>query len=179
MADNINRGSEIHGCDPSRLKVDQYLCRVSYVKVKEISGNSVIVENQFGFSWVIWKQIIAQEMVSAHQVDEEKKVPRMEIVRILQNARDTIFSVGFRKKIDCLESVTLEDLETPPKRKTLAKEFTHRVLVGYLYQEEPEMERSVVIDLEIEDENFEAKKCFVDHSTIEWLIFNKVKYIAK
>lgn len=172
MADNVNRGSKIHGCDPSRLKVGEYVCRMSYVKVKEISGNTVVVENQFGFSWVIWKQIIAQEMVSAHQVDEEKKVSRMEIVRILQNARDTIFSVGFS---DSLKSLTWEDLET----LDLTKKFTHIVLVGYLYQDEFEMGRSVIIDLESEEENFEAKKRLVDHSTIEWLIFNKVKYIAQ
>ena len=57
-------------------------------------------------------------MVSAHQVDEEKKVTRTEIVKILQNAGDTIFTVCFTKKIsekpiaDRLATLTSEDLES-------------------------------------------------------------------
>lgn len=188
MAANTGRGSEIHGCDSDKLQVGHFLSRVSYVRVKEILETTVVVENQFDFSWTIGKPIVAKEMVSAHQVDEEKKITRTEIVKILENAGDTIFSVCFTKKIsekpiaDRLATLTPEDLESPKKRRALAKEFTHgetRTLVGYLYNADPEMGRSIVIDLEAPEDNYESKKRLVDHRTIEWLIFNKIKYVAK
>lgn len=188
MAAKDGTGSNIHGCDPEQLIVGQFLSRVSYVKVKDISDASIIVENESGFSWKIAKPIVEKEMVSAHQIDEEQSMTRTEVVKRLQSAGDTIFSVCFCKKItekpiaERLATIDPGDIDTPKKRRALAKEFLSgetRILVGYLYKSEPEMGRSVVIDLEIEDKNLDTKKRLVDHRTIEWLVLNKTKYVVR
>ncbi len=173
--------------DSARFSPEQYFSRVSYVKINEIQDDVVVVENQFGFTWKIAKQIMETEMVSACQVDEEKNVTRTEIVNKLLHAGDTIFTIHFSKKntenavADRLESVTMDDLQPPRKRRALAKELlegSERTLIGYLWNAEPEMGRSRVIDLEI-DGSLEQKKRLVDHRTIHWLILNRVKYVVK
>ena len=76
MAANNGRGSKAHGCDPEQLEVGQFLSRVSYVRVKEILESSVIVENEFDFSWKIGKPIVAVCIPYASHIINGKYPPQ-------------------------------------------------------------------------------------------------------
>ncbi len=182
-------------CNVQSIEIGHHLSRVSYVKVIDISPcrSTITVKNQDNLQWTIDSNIVAKEMVSAHQVNEEQIVSRSDVVKKLMGAGDSVFTVQFSKKVDekivsdRLQSVQSTDLEPPKKRRALAKELLTgetRTLVGYLFNTEPEMGRSRVVDLQIESTTDNTKDVFsrtrlVDHRTVNYLILNRVKYVAR
>ena len=172
--------------DTTQLRPGDRLSRTSYVEIVQRTPNGFKVKNESGFSWDIGGSIIANEMYTAHQYDEEVSVSRTEMVEILENAGDAIFTVTFGKKVsekavrDAI-GLLLDSGEnnTAAIRRT-AKELLageQRTLIGYLVHTEPKMGRSQVVDLEKPTNSHRLR--LVDHRTVTSLVLRNKKYVLK
>lgn len=125
-------------------------------------------------------------MISSTQYDTEVKVTRSEMVQKLMEAKDTCFTVTFRKQLNgkrLLELVDtyLEDDEPPSKRiktcNNILKDGEERVMTGFIAVAEPCMGRTSVVDLNVPQGQHALR--LVDHRTVEELILKRVKYVLK
>ena len=97
-----------------------------------------------------------QDMESAAQFSKEEKVSRSAIVEHLINAKQCIFTVTFRKKVDAKdieEKLRSLKKDSELKDKGLAKELSEGekvTLTCYLTKSEHDLGRSLVIDLQKE-----------------------------
>jgi hypothetical protein len=174
-------------CDLDEVKVGSILSTTHYLEVLGKTNNSVKVKDQNGLNFEIrGKELIEDTIFTADQIQEEKKVSRTEAIQILENAKDTVFTVNFNKLPDensfaeLLGKVSIADLNDPKKLKKLAKEAMkgeERTLVGHLVEAEPTMGRSSVIDLQIPKGSHNLRQ--VDHRTLNWIIFKNIKYVVK
>ena len=123
-------------------------------------------------------------MYSGSLFDETEKVTRSNMVELLINAKECVFTVTFRKKVavkdveEALKAVK-SDKELKAKQKELAKELTEgklTTITGFLIKSEDKLGRSTIIDLESPwNQGFRQ----VDHRTVEELIIKNVKYTLK
>jgi hypothetical protein len=100
----------------------------------------------------------------------------------LEGCADTIFKVSFHKKLDQkvieskIKEIKYEDIKKGQNMKQITKNLIEGELVeitGHLLESENNLGRSLVIDLNApKDNNFR----YVDHRTIEYIIFRNVKY---
>jgi len=105
-----------------------------------------------------------------------------ELSDILKGAKDTIFKVVFKKKVDDkhvmekLNQIKANDLKKADLIKSLSKgiiDGEQVTLIGHLLSCDQHMGRSLVIDLEAPIANRFRQ---VDHRTIQSIIFKNVKY---
>ena len=86
-------------CNVSTLKPGDFLSTTVYYTVTDIKDNGdVEVMDEEGKSLTISKDIVARESYSAEQFTEDRVSNRTDMVKVLQNAGDTIFTVKFKKK---------------------------------------------------------------------------------
>lgn len=177
-----------------KFKKGDILSRTSYMIIESTAVNSK-VRNDKNLTWEIANNILENESVSANFYEKEEKISRSAICDILENTNGTVFTVNFNKQAD-IKNVknTLENLY-PNKGKIASKdEFDkevkailksintgeERTLVGYLLSTKQEFGRYLVKDLEIVfNDNTAHAERQVDSKTINWLIYNKIKYIVK
>lgn len=109
---------------------------------------------------------------------KEEKLALTKVVKILKEAKSTVFTVCFTCKIDekqiqeKLSSISEKDFKDAKK---LAKELLtgkESTVVGRLTKTEGKLGRSLVVG--IPGNNFVS----VDHRTIQWIIFKNVKYVV-
>lgn len=169
-----------------KIQIGDYLSETQYYKVVDKKGGKIYVSNERGFEFNISSNIVEEGMLTANQFEEEKKVNRTDIVNLLENAKDTIFTVNFNKlpneksMLEELKNVKISDLGSETELKKLAKRMNmgeERTLIGHLNHSEPKLGRSNVTDLEIPVGQHRSR--LVDHRTINWLIINNVKYVVK
>lgn len=168
--------------DPKKLKEKDWFTCISYLNVTNIEGDKITVKNQLGGSWFISKDLLVRDMWSADHFDKEVKCPVTNLSEVLELCRDTVFKVQFRKKLDQkvveekLSSVKFADLKKDAELKKISKNLAEGELVeitGHLVESENHLGRSLIIDLNMpEGKNFR----YVDHRTIEYIIFKNVKY---
>jgi hypothetical protein len=100
----------------------------------------------------------------------------------LEGCADTIFKVSFHKKLDQklieskLKEIKYEDIKKGQNMKQITKNLIEGELVeitGHLLESENNLGRSLVVDLNAPKEN---NLRYVDHRTIEYIIFKNVKY---
>ena len=108
-----------------------------------------------------------------------------DLVDVLEQCSDTVFSVQFRKQANkesaqkLLEATNIKDLKDKKKVAEIAKELTEGPLsekVCHLQQTENILGRSNVIDLSAQSA-YKARQ--IDHGTIQYIIFKNVKYSLK
>ena len=141
----------------SQLKIGDYFSCHQYMKVLQISGSTIKLENQDGRIVEIDKEVLLCDSYSADHFEKEVTCNMTELSEILKGAKDTIFKVEFKKKVDeksILEKLTHVSKATLKKEeaiKTLAKEIIEGeqvTLIGHLVESEQHMGRSLIIDLE-------------------------------
>lgn len=182
----------------SDINEGDFLCEIQYYKVTDKDDQKIQVKNERGFEFGINNKIIEEGLYSANQFTITKKVNKTELVRVFENAKDTIFTINFNKQPseetvqEILDKTLISDFTDAGKRKKLAQHLMHgkeRTLIGYLQDGETTLGRSQVVDLE---EHFKAlekgknaseairsSKRLVDHRTINWIILKNVKFILK
>lgn len=149
----------------SEVKKGDIVRLVYYAKVNEVSNslngtriNCNDLERGLAFSVV--GDSLAKTLTSADQFQSTKKVTKTDLVEIFSNVRENVFTVEFDK----------QNGET-------------RKLRGYLVKKETGLGRSVVIDLDLVDDqkypNHDSRLRQVDHRTIQSLIVDGVKYVLK
>lgn len=70
----------------------------NYLQVLKINKDSIEVKNQRGMIWTVSNNIV-EKMYSGNHYEKEICKTRTELVEILKNAKDTIFTVTFNKKV--------------------------------------------------------------------------------
>lgn len=166
-------------CDAKQLKPGDRLSRVSYLEVLEVGPKAIVVKNSNGLQWTINPSILEAEAVSANQYVETKKVTRTEMAELLENAKDSIFTVTFGKQLSVQKIINdlthSDEMSKQELAKTILKE-EERILIGRLVSTEVKLGRSIVEDLE---NTTGSSLRLVDHRTISELILNNTKYVLK
>jgi len=114
----------------------------------------------------------------------EEKITRSNMVELLMNAKECVFTVTFRTKVtpediqEILETVK-SDKQLKADAKTLSKQMVEgkqTTITAYLVKAEEKLGRSMIIDL-----NAPYGKGWrqVDHRTIEELTIKNTKYSLK
>lgn len=119
------------------------------------------------------------------QYTAEHKVSRTKLIQVLEHARDTIFTVTFRKKASQNDIASMlynnktemgqvtNEREMHKYAKLIQNIGQIRTLTGILLSCEPFMGRSKVIDLQQPAGKNERQ---VDHRTLESIIIKNVRY---
>lgn len=174
----------------SALRPGNRLSRTAYYEVVSVTGASAKVKNEEGFVFDIGRDIFQKEMYSATQFSKVERVSRTEMIDILANAGDTVFTVSFHKqstseniaaaikKINGGRIATSAEIAKAIKEANKGEE---RQLTGYLVSVETGFGRSRVIDLMIDKATLGKGTNMreVDHRTLNWIIFKGVKYELK
>jgi hypothetical protein len=163
--------------DTKNLAVGNWFSRTSYFQVKEIMGNEVKTMCDMK-EVVVSKDILEQEMHNAAVFAKEEKLALTKVVKILKEAKSTVFTICFTCKVD--EKHIQERLQAISEKefkdaKNLAKELLtgkESTITGRLTKTEGKLGRSLVVG--VPANNFAQ----VDHRTIKWLILKNVKYIV-
>lgn len=69
--------------NPNELQKKDIFSNITYMKVKEIIGDKVTVQNHYGGSWIISKHLMARDMDSADHFDQEIKCTMTELSTII------------------------------------------------------------------------------------------------
>lgn len=175
----------------SSLKIGDYISETQYYRVLKIikpstlsSNGEVQLVNDRGMKLSIDSNILEEGSYSADQVFEIESLSRTDLASVLESAKSDIFTVCFDKQpnpetlIQKLKDTSFSILSENKTLKSLAKDLLQgeeRILVGHLFNSEPKMGRSLVVDLEAEDEH---PVRMVDHRTIKWIILRGKQYVA-
>jgi len=129
--------------------------------VKEISGTKITVENSFGETMHVSKDII-EKMDSGNHFKKELSINMTELAELLESVGDTCFTVSFRKQVkeedvqEKLKSFTPAQLKDAKKLNALVKELIEGdecTMTCNLVKAETSLGRSTVIDLCSKHEN--------------------------
>lgn len=131
------------------------------------------------------RDIMEYEMHSGTVFAKEEAKTRTEIVELLANAKECVFTVTFHKQIDAdyvkshLLAASKDTWGNSSKLKALSKELEHGpecTMTCRLSRTEHKLGRSKVIDLNAPwGMNYRQ----VDHRTVTSLILKNVKYVLK
>lgn len=69
--------------DPKKLEVKDIFSNITYLQVKKIDGNMISVQNHYGGSWIISKNLMARDMDSADHFGRDIKCSMTELSTIL------------------------------------------------------------------------------------------------
>ena len=146
--------------DDKKLAVGDWLSQITYYKVKEIvDKDTVKVATSVNPSKVLTmsRDILEYEMHSSKAFDEKQKVSRTEMVNLLVDAKESVMTIKFHKKVDDthIKSVLLgiknqNDLKDAKSLKQLSKEICTGKdveMVCSLSRTEGKLGRSSIIDL--------------------------------
>lgn len=143
--------------EPSRVEVGHIMAFISFVRVEDVEsgGNTLTVRDlDDDRTYQVRGGELVRAARSADQFHEEIRVSQTEVIEKLITAYGRPFTVCFIKL-----------------------DGSERVLRGRLVQPEILRGRSQVEDLDIPDR--ENRLRLVDHRTLQWLILDGIRYVAK
>jgi len=161
------------------LKVGDFLSETQYYSIIKKTETDVTVKNERDFTLTIPSEIVEEGSYTASQFTETRSATLSDIVRVFKNAKDTVFTVRFRKQpneahvLEILANLTAKDLKDQKFMRSVSRRVTRgeeRTLVGYLVDSEPKLGRSRVIDLKL------GEIRLVDHRSILWIIHKNILY---
>lgn len=170
--------------NPKKFEAKQWFSQTAYLNVTEIAGNRVTVENSFGNLLYVSKDIL-EGMYSADHFKKEVPVNMTALAELLHSVQDHIFTVEFRKQpteenaAELLEKTDAKTFKDPKKLAQLSKDLIAGQTVKmtcHLIQVENNLGRSLVIDLSSKSAN---KFRQIDHRSLDYIIFQNVKYVLK
>ena len=83
--------------DTKQLAPEQWLSQTAYLTVKDITGSRITVENSFGQTMHVSRDII-EKMHSASHFKTAVPMNMTALAELLESVGDTVFSVRFHKK---------------------------------------------------------------------------------
>jgi len=137
------------------LKAGERVSMTDYFTVKSVHEDAIVVEDSTGQEITFeGKALVENKLISNSQYNETIKCGKHELVDILNNAKDKIFTVAFTKA-----------------------NGDERILTGHLFSVEPNLGRTNVIDLEVAHGSHNHRQ--VDNRTISWLVLDNIRYNAQ
>ncbi len=183
--------------DVNKIQKGDFLSETQYYKVLNLEKEYVHVENERGFKSHIAYHIVGEGMYSAHQYREEREVTKTEMATIFSGIGDMVFTVNFNKQLkekearEALLQLYANQGEEILSQKKYAKRIKEivkstfqgeeRTLIGYKIGADQNLGRSLVIDLEARrgTRAYDQRIRLVDHRTINWLVYQNVRYVVK
>jgi hypothetical protein len=179
------------------------LSETSFYVVKEVKGDKIIVNDDFGHEITLSEKYVNEICLSADKWETEEPKSMTELAEIFINSPRSAMSVAFitkstekTKKDYDLEKSTkiheimnaslsntsslLNDLIENPITRTIPGKL--RVIKGRHYGNVDDLGRVHFIDMEIQRDptkDYDNRSRQVDPRTIQYLIINKVKYSLK
>lgn len=150
------------------------------MQVTKIVGNTVHLRREDGKEIEIEKKILAEDSYSADHFDRSVTCSMTELAEILNDAKDTIFTVNFKCQpnqetvSEKLKGLDINSVKNEAEIKKLTKsliEGEESTIIGHLADGSHCFGRTLVIDLE--SGGFKQ----VDHRTIQWIVLRNTKYV--
>ena len=170
--------------DPKKFEAKQFFSQTAYLNVKAIDGNRVTVQNSYGNDLYVSKDIL-EAMHSGDHYQKEVNMNMTSMAELLQSVQDHVFTVSFRKQAteeNAAELLAKADKSTFTNKAKLSQ-LSKDLITGqicqmtcHMVEVENNLGRSLVIDLGTKSPN---KFRQVDHRSIDWIIFQNVKYVLK
>lgn len=152
-----------------KIAPGEILSCFQYMQVTKIAGNTIHLRRDDGKVIEIEKEILVQDSYSADHFDQTVTCSMTELAEILNDAKDTIFTVNFRCQptaetvMEKLKVLNMDIVKNEAEIKKLSKsliEGEETTLIGHLADGSQSFGRTLVIDLE--SGGFKQ----VDHRTI-------------
>lgn len=175
-------------CNVAELQPGDILSETQYYTVQHVDGlGQVAVKNERGLQFTIGKTIVEEGIYSASQYETEEKVNRTQLIEILSNVGDTVFTAVFNKQPtakEINEGISAINKGKILKNTEIAKvvkdafDGTERTIRARLISVETGFGRSKVIDLDIErgDGEWDNRIRQIDHRSIRVIIWKGTKY---
>ena len=172
--------------DHTKIAVGNWFSYIKYYKVTAFEGDNVVLTDQkTGEEIVIGKENVSEEIHNGNVYDTVEKVCRQDMIDIMSNAKNTVMTVSFTKKIDLsyiqdiLKGATKAQFENKKQLKELSKQLIngkdHKMTCYLAGEQNNLLGRSVVIDLNAEGDGYKM----IDHRTIYEVIVNNTLYKLK
>lgn len=168
-----------------KLSLGNWFSDTKYLKVLNFTpGKPVQVANHLGEKLLISEDIVRQEMYSAQHFAETERITRTELVMMLEEAGNKVFSAKYNAQpspktiTEKLEAMPREALDTTRKLNKYVRDLmTGREveMTGYLAKSEPKMGRSLVINVNVDGRAFRQ----VDHRGLNSLILKNKMFVVK
>jgi hypothetical protein len=162
-----------------KIQSGDYWSRVSFGKVLEVGGGSVVVQNEDGLEWSISRDIFDKEFTVADVYSSEGQDSRTRILKKILEYPRTAITIAFRKKVEpkTVIEAALAAADEGDLKKAIrnAMKGELRVMKGRHYGDFDVHGRLKVVDMEDPKRILKS----VDPRTIEWAIVNGVKYEVK
>lgn len=166
------------------IKPGDVFSLLRYCTVVSVGADKFTVRTDDGNSWDVSKTIVAQSCYTASQFVETREVTRTELAAIFERCGDHVWSLEFHKQLDpnvVADKFTALDDDvrslSQAKRRKLARDLLEgeaRTMTGRLVSHSPDVDgRYRVIDLALNEQRL------VDPRTLEWLVYQNVKYVRK
>lgn len=172
-------------CDRNKVQIGSVFSRHSFGSVigfeRDQFGKRIAkLRNSTGYEWGVGEEILEQEFSFADQYDDEIKLSRTDILKILVENSHTAMTVVWRKKLDPkLVAKTLAAGQGAQSDKDWNKaveaalEGESRTMIGHHFGSFNEHGR-----LKFEEHGEEHQKQ-IDPRTVDALIVGRVRYVVK
>ena len=175
--------------DVAKLAVGNWFSQITYYNLLEIVDKDTVKvkTSQNDQELILSKDILLTEMQNGSAFNTTEKISRTEMVEKLLNAKESVMSIKYHKKVDdkFVREVLAEQITSAKNMKdaALIKAVSKQLVEGKtdemvcaLTGSDSKLGRSSIIDL-----NHPAGANFrlVDHRTLEELIINNTKYLLK
>lgn len=167
--------------DFDNLTVGDFLSEIQYYRVKRKDRNGALLTNERGLDIKVSPTIIEEGMFSAQQAQEEIAITRTEMIAILKDAGETVFTVNFHKQPKAKDLMAI--FNDPSKQVKTQVAMTNlikgeeRTMIGYLRGLDANgTGRFSVKDLEDTKNDYPKQ---VDPRTLNWIILRNIKYVLK
>ena len=169
----------VEKCDTSKIKIGSVWTEHDIGEVVNIIGNKAYVKSAVGKEYEISISLVERLFSFADQYDEEVKVSRTDLIKIVKAAPQTAMTVTFCKKPDAKiiakelsagQSGMGDTIWASKVKKLIAGE--QRTMVGQHFGVFDEHER-------LKFQEYGKGPRLVDTRTLSMVIVNRVKYVAK
>lgn len=172
----------------SCVAVGDRLSEMQHYTVIEKKDDEAVLRNERGFEYRAQAGIIEEGMDSANQFIRTERISRTALVDVLESTAGCIFTVNFNKqataegnleRLNAAIANNFAGLRDEEAKAELAASFTRgedRTIRGVLDRTEPKLGRTRVFDQDVANGNNQR---LVDHRTINWLIYQNIKYVVQ